>query len=627
MAQAQAFVDHVASEYSDHMRSDFGDLPELMHPWAFAATVGGGSSLVADHHTPQSIRKAMQSTDRKEWCKALQSELLGMKKHKAWEVIKKGSAAFPHDVPIMGSQMVFKIKADKHGRITKFKVRLVARGDSQVEGVNYDDTFSPVVRMDTVRMFFAQAAQRRRKVKQIDFEAAFLQAELPQEQPIYMKLPPQVYEYAAEIGVGADVIGEPGDVLVLRRSLYGLKQAGLLWNGVVRSDLEAQELHPALEVDECLYRYRGNDGFQMWLLLYVDDCIYFSNDDARAERIVDAIERGGRVLERLGDASWFLGISVEQNTEAGRIVLTQSSLAREVLQDNGLFGNMAQDGARPASTPCSNAKDVDDSASHRGEVPPTAKHRHKLYRTVIGKLLYLARITRPDICFAVSRLGRFAANPGERHFRELAHLLRYLSSTVELGLAYHHSHQPDFFINSNSFGASEKFDLLLPFVWSDSDWAGEATSRVSTSGFAITFAGAAIAFGSERQACIALSTTEAELVALARAVQECIFVRKLAQEFMGELEQPTFVFCDNKGALDLVKNNVFHKRTKHIDIKYFFARSKEADGTVVTARVPTEHNLSDSFTKGVNEKVLLAHRFSLHGMRLDSSGARVFSRP
>ena len=131
MAQAQAFVDHVASEYSDHMRSDFGDLPELMHPWAFAATVGGGSSLVADHHTPQSIRKAMQSTDRKEWCKALQSELLGMKKHKAWEVIKKGSAEFPHDVSVMGSQMVFKIKADKHGRIIKFKCRLVARGDSR----------------------------------------------------------------------------------------------------------------------------------------------------------------------------------------------------------------------------------------------------------------------------------------------------------------------------------------------------------------------------------------------------------------------------------------------------------------------------------------------------------------
>ena len=248
--------------------------------------------------------------------------------------------------------------------------------------------------------------------------------------------------------------------------------------------------------------------------------------------------------------------------------------------------------------------------------------RHKLYRKIIGQLLWLARITRPDICFAVNRLGRFATRPGERHFKELMHLLRYLKGTIELGLAYHAGHRPDFFIDSNSFGAPEEFDLLLPFAWSDSDWAGDATSRVSVSGFAITFAGAAIVFGCERQDCISLSTTEAELVALARAVQECIFVRKLVAVFMGELTQPTFVFCDNKGALDLVKNNVFHKKTKHIDIKYFFARKKEADKTVITARVPTEHNLSDSFTKGVDVRVLHAHRFLLHGMSLADDGTR-----
>ena len=208
----------------------------------------------------------------------------------------------------------------------------------------------------------------------------------------------------------------------------------------------------------------------------------------------------------------------------------------------------------------------------------------------------------------------------------MQHLLRYIKGTTLLGITYHHSHQPDFFIDSNSFGAPEKFDLLLPSTWTDSDWAGEATSRVSMSGFAITFAGAVIAFGCERQACISLSTTEAELVALARAVQECIFIRKLVAEFMGDLKQPTFVFCDNKGALDLVKNNVFHKKTKHIDIKYFFAREKEADKTIITARVPTHYNLSDSFTKGVDQNVVRDHRFLIHGMDLLKDGTPCFKR-
>ena len=113
---------------------------------------------------------------------------------------------------------------------------------------------------------------------------------------------------------------------------------------------------------------------------------------------------------------------------------------------------------------------------------------------------------------------------------------------------------------------------------------------------------------------------------MARAVQECIFIRKLIAEFMGDLEQPTFVFCDNKGALALVKNNVFHKRTKHIDIKYFFAREKEADKTIITAFVPTDYNLADSFTKGVNHGVVYNHRFSIHGMELNADGTVSLSR-
>ena len=636
VARAETFSAEVGSQFGSHLAED--GLPHLHTGWntlsadeffALDAIAGGG--LAADRETPKSIRTALAGPDSKQWAKALAVELGGMQKHKAWTVLPKGSADFPKDASSISSQMVFKVKSDKHGNVLKFKCRLVARGDTQKEGVNYDDTFSPVVRVDTVRSFFAFSAKRKRIVKQIDYEAAFLQAELKSDSPIYMRLPPQIHLYAAELaalGIGADVIGEPGDLLRLDRSIYGLKQAGLLWGEVAKSDLESVGFTQSL-VDQCLYRIRDADGFEMDLLLYVDDCVYASSDPDRAERVIDKLEKcgDGRAIERMGEASWFLGMTVDQNIAAGRTTLSQPTLAKEILRSNSLFGDMTGDNVYPVHTPCSRAKDIDSSACPKpGQVNAVFRARQSLYRTCVGKLLYLTRISRPDICFAVSRLGRFTMNPGEKHFSELQHLLRYIKGTIYLGLTYHSSHQPDFFIDSNSFGAPESFDMLLPSTWSDSDWAGEATTRLSISGFAITFCGAVIAYGSERQSCISLSTAEAELVALARAVQECIFIRKLVAEFMGPIEQPTFVFVDNKAALDLVRNNVFHKRTKHIDIKHFFAREKEADGTVLTARVPTEHNLSDSFTKGVDKVVVAKHRFDMHGMELDGDGSAVFVR-
>ena len=636
IARAQAFAAEVTDTYGEHLAEP--DLPHLFNGWNtftpeefFALDAIAGSSLAADRATPKSVRIALEGPDADNWSKALATELSGMKKHKAWTVIRKGSDNFPTAASSISSQMVFKVKADKKGNILKFKCRLVARGDTQQEGVNYDDTFSPVVRIDTVRTFFAFAAKNKRVVRQIDYEAAFLQAELASEAPIYMRLPPQIHQFAeifSKLGIGPDLIGEPGDLLMLNKSIYGLKQAGLLWGELARADLESVGFVQS-QVDQCLYRIRTDDGFEMDLLLYVDDCIYASNDDARAEKVIDALEKcgGGRAIERLGEASWFLGMSVEQDIANGRITLSQPALAKEILRANEIFGDMTTDNVFPANTPCSKNKDVDSSACPLpGQVTNALRLRQTKYRTCVGKLLYLTRISRPDMCFAVSRLGRFSMNPGEKHFAELRHLLRYLKGTVNLGLTYHQSHQSDFFIDSNSFGAPESFDLLLPSTWSDSDWAGEATTRLSISGFAITFCGAVIAFGSERQSCISLSTAEAELVALARSVQECIFIRKLVAEFMGPLKQPTFVFVDNKAALDLVRNNVFHKRTKHIDIKHFFAREKEADGTVITARVPTEHNLSDSFTKGVDKNVVARHRFDMHGMELDDAGAGVFVR-
>ena len=127
--------------------------------------------------------------------------------------------------------------------------------------------------------------------------------------------------------------------------------------------------------------------------------------------------------------------------------------------------------------------------------------------------------------------------------------------------------------------------------------------------------GAAVVYGCGVQQCVALSTTEAEIIALSRVTQEVVAVRKVMQDLLGaKMEEPSFVFCDNKGAVDLVKNNRYHKRTKHIDLRFFYCRDKEEDGTIRSAKVPTAHNLADGFTKAVDKSTVQRHRQGLHGM-------------
>ena len=304
---------------------------------------------------------------------------------------------------------------------------------------------------------------------------------------------------------------------------------------------------------------------------------------------------------------------VDQDHRLNRMTISQPAFVSHILR-NSMFGDVSD--AKPVGSAASNAKNIDHSGCPTPSVAAKFKHWQKKFRRDVGKLLYLARLTRPDICFAVNRLSQFVSNPGQVHFTELRWLLRYLAGTRNLGISYCAKIDCPFLVRSNAVNGEARFDLMLPRSWSDADWAGEATTRRSRSAFLIEWLGAALVWGSERQVCISLSTTEAELVAMSRGVQEVIFVRKLLRVF-GYSEMPTFLFCDNKGALALVKNNVFHKRTKHIDIRYFFVRREEQnEQSVLTAYSPTNWMLADSLTKNVDEITTQDHRWFIMGMDL-----------
>ena len=288
------------------------------------------------------------------------------------------------------------------------------------------------------------------------------------------------------------------------------------------------------EVDEGLFIMRESlvnlDGqkinFEMELCLYVDDGIYASNDEPVAERVIDQIQQTGRSLTRLGQAKWFLSMNINQDRLNGRYTISQPAYVQNLPQFS-MFGDMRN--APRVPRPCSSAKNIDHTSAPKPGAfsDPAFKARQKQFRAEIGKCLFLVRMTYPSGSFQIHRLGKFAANPGEAHINELQHFYRWLASYPTLGITYHRDATPNFRVVTNAVKRGPSMDMNSPVTWSDSDHASDSSTRASHTGFAITDAGAVVAYGDEDQKCVAISTTEAELVALARACREALFVRKV----------------------------------------------------------------------------------------------------
>ena len=434
------------------------------------------------------------------------------------------------------------------------------------------------------------------------------------------KLPDDIYDYMGEIGLTEDMIGKRGEILMMIGSLYGLADAGHMWQDLFDQNAEQIGFECQREVDRCLYTLRYGK-FEMELILYVDDGLYQSNDAERSHLVIGEFVERGRQIKMMGEAGWYLNMLVKQDQLNNRVTLSQPAFVDHILR-NSMFGDVS--GMSPVPTAASTRRDVDHTGMPSPEEAKKLKDKQKKFRRDIGKLLYLARLTRPDIQFNVSRLGQFASNPGEVHFAELKWLLRYLVGTRELGLSYCGQAKSVLLVRSNAVRGEKKFDMLMPRSWSDADWGGEVSTRASRSAFLLEWLGAAFVWGSEKQHCISLSTTEAELVAMSRCMQEVVFIRKLMVVFALDMA-PTFLFCDNKGALALCKNNVVHKRTKHIDIRYFFVRQCEKEGKAITVSSPTFWMLADSLTKAVDEITTQDHRFYIMGMDM-KDGRVVFTQ-
>jgi hypothetical protein len=277
-------------------------------------------------------------------------------------------------------------------------------------------------------------------------------------------------------------------------------------------------------------------------------------------------------ISDLGELTWLLGLKVERNRSACTLALSQHAYIDTVLECFHL------EDAKPASIP------MHVGASLSSEQSPstheeTCDMQDIPYQRGIGSLMYAATSTRPDIAFAVSILSQFMRNPGRVHWEAVKEVIRYLKGTASVKLTL-----------------GGKPEGLEAYV--DSDWASQP-HRHSMSGYTVLLHGAPVAWASRKQSLIALSTAEAEYIALTAVAREVLYLCSLLTELYEEVTLPIPIYCDNQGAIALASNHKFHARTKHVDLRYHFIRKQVSEGIFDLQYCPTEENIADAFTKAL----------------------------
>jgi len=454
---------------------------------------------------------------------------------------------------------VFKTKYNQDGTIKKHKARLVARGHTQRKGIDYEDVFAPVARYETIRALLAMAVECEMHVHHMDVVSAYTQGNLEDE--TYMEQPKSIEKNSDE-----------NMVCKLLKPLYGLKQSGREWYKELDKYVTAQGMHRT-EADPCVYVF-GRDNNKVIMVIYVDDIVLASRNINKLDEVKSILKSRFEITD-LGQVNNILGIEVTREGATGNIKISQRKYTEELIKKFNM-----QD-SKSTSTP------VESNTKISKELGPLddaerIEMQNKPYRELIGGLIYLANATRPDIAFAAATLSRFCSDPGKAHWNLGKRVLRYLKATPNYSIEYKRS--------------GEKLK-----AYTDSDWAGDVDDRKSCTGNLVMLAGGPISWKSKKQTSISLSTMEAEYAALCEMSKELVFLKRLLIHMGLEeyVKSPIMLYCDNQSAIELCKNAVLHKRSKHIDIAYHYTRELVEKGEIKIVYLSTECMIADILTKAL----------------------------
>jgi hypothetical protein len=511
------------------------------------------ATLAEPPPVPPSIRAALCDEG---WRQAMQAEHNTLLRNKTWRLVPR-----PPGVRVIGGKWILKNKLHLDGSLERRKARWVLRGDVQRTGIDFDQTFSPVVKPATIRTVLTLAASYNWPVHQLDVSNAFLHGEL--KETVYCQQP-----------TGFVDSEHPDHVCLLDKSLYGLRQAPQAWYQRFAAHLRSLGFVISNSDNSLFVLRRGAE--TAWLLLYVDDIVLTASSTTLLQHIVQEL-RGVFAMKDLGPLHYFLGIQVCRTAQG--FFLHQQQYAEDIL-DRASMSN-----CKPASTPI----DTKGKVSAAAGVPLTDQ---TFYRSIAGALQYLT-LTRPELAYAVQQACLHMHEPRDVHWTIVKRILQYVRGTTGHGVLLR---------------ASASTALT---AYTDADWAGCPDTRRSTSGFCVFLGDALVSWSSKRQAVVSRSSAEAEYPGVANASAECCWLRNLLHELHVVVNKASIIFCDNISAVYLSDNPVHHKRTKHVELDIHFVRERIALGQLRVLHVPTRHQFADIMTKGMPTSLFDEFRDSL----------------
>ena len=520
---------------------------------------------------PRNSRAARKLPEAEQWIGAEQEELDGLDTAGCMIVVDLPKGVIPID-----SKFVYTLKTTSDNYIARYKARLTGRGDQMIEGLEFLESYSPVVSWTGIRLFLALTVLLKLTPLQLDCDLAYINAEL--DEIVYMNPP-----------VGREL--PPGKVWKLCKSLYGLKQSGRNWHKLLDSVLQGSNFNfHSLEEDVCLY-VRTQNGVITILFIYVDDIYIASSNPNILDDFVKFLGERFK-LKVLGTPSQLLGVTIQWGENYSSVHLSIPKLI------DSLIADFDKDNMSITSTPMkSNLKLYKDDKPKQEEITPDIIKMQKRYRTLVGTFIFIQTTCRTDISHGTMMLCRSMANPGYKHMEAALHLLAYLKGTRNRGIEY------------NSEGN------LVPFIYSDAD-DGSDESRKTTIGNISIVAGGPISWKSTRTNEYSFSTCESEIRAVNAATESvklAVHLKKIYQELIEKgiiiisnvelmriyIAHPIEIMEDNKAAILWSESKTGTAKLKHLERNLYWIRDRVRDKTVKLVYVKTVDQLADALTKAL----------------------------
>ena len=519
------------------------------------------------------LHEAMAAPDRKQFLEAMLKEVRDHEDRGHWVLVPMSEV--PKGQRVLPS--VWSMKRKRHIKsqeVYKWKSRLNVGGHKQIKDIDYDLTYSPVIAWPTIRLMLAWCVLNGWITQQLDLVLAYPHADV--ERPTYMKLP-QGFKWKGRSDTHC---------LKMIKNLYGQRQASRVYFQFLAKYLTKTCGFKQSTVDPCVFY-----GVNCILLVYVDDLILCAKSQEDMDNAVELM-KDNLDLEEKGDLADYLGVNIERKDD--HFVFTQPHLIKSILKDLRLDSN-----SRSAATPA-----LVGEALH-ADLEGEDHDDHFNYRSVMGKLNYLTKCSRPDLGYAVNACARFMSNPKKSHAIAVKRIGRYLLRTADKGFVI----KPD---KSKSFECYVDASFAGEWVKHKADLAMvDPNTARSRTGFVILFAGVPLIWSACLQQTVVLSSCEAELVALSAATRECIFLLRLIDEAkkqanidinLSDSKIHCKVFEDNQGAIEVAKEFRLRPRTRHINVKYwhFALFMKEHEGIMSINWIDTKNQLADALTKSTS---------------------------